>query len=69
MPQPVPPPPPAKGFGLIPWFIIFIVAVAVLGYFKDSFEFKKDTETGKTKLVNHGDKFKFSAGATSFFIP
>jgi len=58
MAQPVPPPPPPKSMGLLPWFLIFILAVAVLGYFQGWFTFSKDAETGKTSIKVNADKFK-----------
>jgi hypothetical protein len=63
MAQPVPPPPPAKSMGLLPWFLIFILAVGVLGYFQGWFVFTKDPETGKTGVKVNADKFKLDKDA------
>jgi polyhydroxyalkanoate synthesis regulator phasin len=57
MAQPVPPPPPAKGFSLLTWLLLAAFAIAVLGYFQGWFEFKKNAETGKNELVVHKEKF------------
>ena len=58
MPQPMPPPQPAKGIGLIGWLIFLAIGVAVLGYSLGWFELKKDPVTSKTQVVTHMEKFK-----------
>lgn len=59
MPQPMPaPPPPKKGMSLLPIILLLVVVTLGLAWYKGWFTWEKDPETGKGKVVLHGDVFK-----------